>query len=252
MRREEKIMGIKNIFKRYEIKYLLNKKDKEDLLKLMKDKMILDEHGQATIRNIYYDTNTYLLARRSLEKPTYKEKLRVRSYVKSEREDLVFVELKKKCKSEVFKRRIRISQGEAISFLGDLNMTEKDLNFTKKNGSDEQIAKEIMYFRNMYRDLKPVVFLSYEREAYFAKDDEEVRITFDNNIRYRTYNLDLSYEPSGEFLIDEGITLMEVKTGTGMPMWLAHFLSDKHIYKASFSKYGAAYKDLLRKGEINV
>ena len=245
-------MGIKNVFKRYEIKYLLNEKEKEDLLELMKYRMVADEHGQATIRNIYYDTHTYLLARRSMEKPTYKEKLRVRSYVKSEAEDLVFVELKKKCKSEVFKRRIRIPQAEALSFLGDLSLTEKDLYFPKRKATDEQIAREIMYFRNMYRDLKPVVFLSYDREAYFAKDDEDLRITFDKNIRYRTYNLDLSHEPSGEFLINEGSSLMEVKTGVGIPMWLARFLSDKHLYKASFSKCGAAYKDLVRRGEINV
>ncbi len=245
-------MGIKSVFKRYEVKYLLNENEKQDLICLMNDRMIEDEHGKAAIRNIYYDTDTFLLARRSLEKPTYKEKLRIRSYVQAGPEEPVFVELKKKYKKEVFKRRIRIPQEEARRFLSDPDMSEKDLQGLKKKNSDEQIAREIRYFRDMYKTLAPVVFLSYDREAYFAKDDDQVRITFDRNIRYRTDRLSLSEEIGGEYLIDPEMVLMEVKTGAGMPLWLAHFLSDKKLFKASFSKYGAAYEDMARKGEIHV
>ena len=67
-------------FKRYEIKYLLEKKEKEEILRTMEPYMKLDEYGRSTIRNIYFDTDTFRLIRRSLEKPAYKEKLRMRSY----------------------------------------------------------------------------------------------------------------------------------------------------------------------------
>ena len=245
-------MANQNVFKRVEIKYLLDADEKKELLELMKDKMIPDEHGEATIRNIYYDTDTFLLIRRSIEKPKYKEKLRVRSYKTSGPEDNVFVELKKKCKNVVFKRRIFIENGKAESFLAGENLAEDEFDRADAKPSDKQIAREITYFRDMYETLKPVVYLSYDREAYFGKDDKGFRMTFDRNIMYRTNKLSLSEEPGGLQLIGEGQSLMEVKLGGGMPLWLARFLSDKKLFKASFSKYGAAYKDMVKRGEINV
>lgn len=245
-------MAYQNVFNRVEIKYLLDADEKERLLEFMADKMIPDEHGQATIRNIYYDTDTFLLIRRSIEKPKYKEKLRVRSYTKSGPDDKVFVELKKKCKDVVFKRRIFIPQQKAVSFLAGTDLAENEFDREDAKPSDKQIAKEITYFRDMYETLKPVVYLSYDREAYFGREDKGFRITFDKNIMYRTDRLSLSEDPGGLQLIGEGQSIMEVKLGGGMPLWLAGFLSDKKIFKASFSKYGAAYKDMVKRGEINV
>ena len=89
-------MNVQKVFKRYEIKYLVTKQQKKDLLGLMELHMVPDEFGRSTIRNVYYDTSNHLLIRRSIEKPTYKEKLRMRSYVTATSESSVFVELKKK------------------------------------------------------------------------------------------------------------------------------------------------------------
>ena len=91
-------MAYQTTFERYEIKYLLTPQQKELLLRAMQGRMQLDQFGRSTIRNIYYDTDTFRLIRRSLEKPTYKEKLRIRSYRQVRPGDPVFVELKKKCK----------------------------------------------------------------------------------------------------------------------------------------------------------
>lgn len=57
--------------------------------------MALDEYGRTTIRNLYFDTDNYRLIRRSIDKPAYKEKLRVRSYKQADADSTVFVELKK-------------------------------------------------------------------------------------------------------------------------------------------------------------
>ena len=89
-------MGSQMVFQRYEIKFLLTRKQKECILKAMEPYMELDAYGRSTIRNIYYDTDNYRLVRKSLEKPVYKEKLRVRSYSAAAPDDKVFVELKKK------------------------------------------------------------------------------------------------------------------------------------------------------------
>ena len=88
-------MAYQTIFKRYEIKYLLTTVQKDLILQAMEPYMALDRYGRTTIRNIYFDTDNYRLIRRSIEKPAYKEKLRIRSYIKATPKSTVFVELKK-------------------------------------------------------------------------------------------------------------------------------------------------------------
>lgn len=230
-------MAYQATFKRYEIKYLLTQQQKQAILQVMQPYMKLDQYGRTTIRNIYYDTDTYRLIRRSLEKPAYKEKLRIRSYQTAAPDDLVFVELKKKYKSVVYKRRLPLSETEArISF---------------NNGSPlpvhSQIAEEIEYFRSYYEGLHPTVFLSYEREAFYALDNSDFRVTFDENILYRTNDFSLGSEAYGTPLLNKEETLMEIKTAGGLPLWMSHELNRLKVFHTSFSKYGSAYQDLMTK-----
>lgn len=218
-------------FKRHELKYLLNEKQKERVLHAMEPYMALDEYGRSTIRNIYLYTDTFLLVRRSIEKPLYKEKLRVRSYHRSGPEDLVFVEIKKKYDSIVYKRRVALPD----------ETVEACLESGESLPIHSQIAQEIDYFRHLHPNLHPAMFLSYEREAFYELGGGDFRVTFDENILYRESGLSLREKPSGTPLLQEGQTLMEIKTGTGIPLWMTHCLTENHIFRTSFSKYGAAY-----------
>jgi len=228
-------MAYQATFKRYELKYLLSKKEKEKVLEAMAAYMELDKYGRCTIRNIYLDTDNFRLIRRSLEKPVYKEKLRIRSYRRVEPQDMVFVELKKKYKSVVYKRRLVLSEKEVME------------SFRKETPLPlhSQIGDEIEYFREYYGHLYPAVFLSYEREAYFMKDGSDFRVTFDENILYRRENFSLGSSVYGTPLLEEGQTLMEIKTSGGIPLWMSQILTQCHIYKTSFSKYGLAYKNMI-------
>ena len=228
-------MGYQTIFKRYELKYLLTRRQKELLVETMKPYMALDQYGHSTIRNIYYDTDTYRLIRRSLDKPVYKEKLRVRSYAKANAEDSVFVELKKKYDSVVYKRRIVLP----------LQQAQEWLDGKKERPCQTQIAEEIDYFLSYYRTLHPVVFLSYEREAFYPLNGGEFRVTFDENIRCRREELSLGTEIFGTPLLSEDQILMEIKTPGGIPLWMTHFLTGQHINRASYSKYGTAYREMI-------
>ena len=221
-------MAYQATFKRYEIKYLLNEQKKREILKAMEAHMKLDNHGRHTIRNIYFDTNNYRLIRRSLEKTIYKEKLRLRSYQKTSSEDPVFVELKKKYDSVVYKRRLTLPQEQVL----------ESFRQGKPLRVNSQIAAEIEYFRSYYANLHPAVFIAYDREAYFALDGSDFRVTFDKNILYRTSDLSLGSEVYGIPLLGEGETLMEIKTSGGYPLWMSHELSRLKLYKTSFSKYG--------------
>lgn len=228
-------MSYQNMFKRYEIKYLITKNQKQELLKIMKNHMEPDKFGKSTICNIYFDTPNNLLIRRSLDKPCYKEKLRVRSYGVAKPDSRVFVEIKKKYKSVVYKRRIAMAEKEMIDYL------------INGNGLSQvtQISKEIDYFIKMYENIEKAMFLSYKREAFFSKTDKNLRITFDENILARDYDISLISGVYGEKILEEGMVLLEVKTALGIPIWLLEFLSENKIYKRSFSKYGEAYKQIL-------
>ena len=110
-------MSYQAVFKRYELKYLLDQEQKQRILTAMEPYMVLDRFGRTTIRNLYFDTDNYRLIRHSIEKPAYKEKLRLRSYSRPEGSSPVFVELKKKYQAVVYKRRLAMSQEQAISWL---------------------------------------------------------------------------------------------------------------------------------------
>ena len=228
-------MSYQAVFKRYEIKYLLTYEEKQKILDAMEPYMKLDKYGRTTIRNIYFDTDKYRLIRRSMEKPAYKEKIRIRSYELATHESQVFVELKKKYNKVVYKRRITMPESVAMSWVsGEIPCPE-----------DTQITREIDYFCKFYGGVKPSVFLSYEREAYFERNGGDFRVTFDDNILCRQTDLSLTYPPSGDGILPEGMVMMEVKCSGGMPMWMVKVLSREKIFKTSFSKYGNAYEKLI-------
>lgn len=218
-----------SVFKRYELKYVLTKKQYLNIIEEINKKLIPDKYGKSTIQSLYYDRDDNLLIRRSIEKPEYKEKIRLRSYGLVSNNDFVYLELKKKCQGVVFKRRIEIKLKDAINNKLD----------------DSQISKEIKYFISFYKPLKPRMLLLYDRTAYFG--DDELRITFDENIRYRTNRLALDEGLDGNILYQNDMVLMEIKMIKAMPLWLARLLDKEKIYKTSFSKYGEAYKKELLK-----
>lgn len=231
-------MDYQNIFERYELKYLLTREQKQQILTAMAPYMEQDAYAVSKIRNLYYDTPDYRLIRRSIEKPIYKEKLRLRSYGTVMSDGEVFVELKKKYNSIVYKRRIGMEECVAMKYLSGGELEQEPT----------QITREIDYFIGMYRGLAPRVFLSYEREAFKGKNKDGFRITFDENILWRREDLSLCSGAYGEPILSEDQVLMEVKTVDAIPLWMVRLLTDNHIYKTSFSKYGNAYRRILEKG----
>ena len=238
---------IQNCFKRYEKKFLLTRTQYEAMKAGMAGHMEPDAHSNYTICNLYCDTDDWQLIRESIEKPAYKEKLRVRSYGSASETDNVFVEIKKKFDGVVYKRRIVLPAGEAAAYLETGSLKEPS-----------QISREIDWMRTRL-DLKPKVFIGYDREAYAGAkgvENPELRITFDTNLRYREDRLDLRRGDDGLPLLDGGQVLMEIKIPGTAPLWLARLLSENDIRMTSFSKYGTYYKNIVlnksiqdRKGE---
>lgn len=220
-----------DIFKRYEKKYLLTEPQYQALLVILQEQMTPDSHDQYTICNLYYDTPSFQLIRASIEKPVYKEKLRLRSYGVPNAEDTVFLELKKKYDGIVYKRRAKMSLSEADHYLTERKKPEK-------NG---QILREIDWFLDFYQP-EPKTYISYDRMAFFGRENSNLRITFDTNIRWRENSLFLGDGVWGDSLLEKGVYLMEIKMPNAMPVWLSHSLDRLEIFPTSFSKYGNCYK----------
>ncbi len=225
--------GIQSCFKRYEKKYMLTPEQYRAMILGMAFHMRPDEHPRYTIGNVYFDTADYELIRTSLEKPVYKEKLRVRSYGVPGDDGLVFVEIKKKFDGVVYKRRVTMTAKEADVWLrGGIAPVRS------------QISHEIEWFMQFYHPT-PAVYIAYDREAYAGIDNDELRITFDRNLRWRDYNVDLRAGDYGEPILGDDRILMEIKIPGAAPLWLARLLSEHHIVSESFSKYGAYYKQAV-------
>lgn len=227
------------VFKRFEIKYLLSENAQERLLQVIEPYMSMDRYGCTTIRNLYFDTPDYRLIRRSIEHPAFKEKLRLRSYRQLTSGEDAFVEIKRKYRSQVYKRRLAMPEEDAIGWLCH----------NSKAPPDSQIGREIEYMRTYYKSLRPQVYLSYDRCAYDCCQGGDLRITFDRNICARRDDLFLGAESGGTPLLPENRILMEVKTSGAMPLWLVNWLSREKLYKTPFSKYGTAYRLLVYEGE---
>lgn len=229
-------MSDQMIFKRYEMKYLLSRTQYLHITEAFDGRMKPDIHGKSTILSLYFDTPDDLLIRRSLEKPLYKEKLRVRSYGIADTDTTVFVELKKKYQSVVYKRRIAMSEEEARRYL-----------LSHTSVMDTQISREIDYCLFHYHNLMPRMLLSYDRTAFYAMDNPQFRITFDENILWRDQDITLTTGIGGTAVLPADTILMEVKTADAIPLWLVQLLSREKIYKTSFSKYGTAWLQKQRR-----
>lgn len=235
------------VFNRREHKYMLDRRTFENVVDVLDRYMELDSHNidkkPYVISNIYYDTRDDYLIRHSLSKPVYKEKLRLRSYGIPRMESKVFLEIKKKFDGVVNKRRTKLRLSEAYEFL------ETGVAPPVADYMNGQVVKELEYFLGRY-DLQPKLYLAYDRIAYFEKDNDDLRISFDMNIRSRRYDLHLEMGDYGKLLLDEDMFLMEVKTSLAKPLWLTHMLDELEIRRRSFSKYGTEFRKTLRKASI--
>lgn len=238
---------IAETFNRYEYKYLINESTFEKISDYLLEFLTPDKYnvdGNAySIANLYYDTNNDFLIRTSLSKPAYKEKLRLRAYGIPSLSDKVFIEIKKKYKGIVNKRRTNIVLEDAYFF------TENGYPSKVTSIMNRQVTSEITYFLKVYPAF-PKLYLAYDRFAFFGKENSNIRVSFDTNIRTRRYDLRLEYGDYGEKLLDKELYLMEIKAENSIPLWLTKMLSDYEIKRMGFSKYGTEFKKYLSNAEM--
>ncbi len=236
-------------FDRVEKKYLINKNQKKELLKIIKKNMKKDGYHKSGVLNIYFDTDNYDLIIQSIDHPIFKEKLRARSY---EGYDKVFFEIKTKMLGKDYnvgyKRRVLVTKKDYGDFVKKKASFAEIAKRKIETPADTQIAREIEYFIDHF-NLKPKILVYYKRESY--KGDNNLRVTFDTDLKYRNRNLRFTKNSKDKrALSDDKNIIMEIKALGSYPLWLVNALSSEHVYPQRFSKIGKVY-ELLRK-EQNV
>ena len=229
-----------DIFRRIEKKYIVNKEQYIKIKEKMKEYMDEDKFGRSTICNIYFDTEKYDLIKHSISKPKFKDKVRLRSYNVPNGDSKVFLEIKRKSDGVVGKRRIEMKLSDFYKYMKDSNSVEN---------ANKQIKTELDYYFKIY-NLRPAMYISYEREAFYQKDNPDFRVTFDNEILARKNDLNLEKGSYGENILGENKYIMEVKTLGALPIWFVKILDEEKIIPGSFSKYGTAYQEFILKPEI--
>ena len=221
-----------SVISRYEVKYYISFDTYHKLMNSINEYLVRDKYYYETIYNLYFDNDYFELINNSIDKPIYKEKIRLRSYSKVNNDTKVFLEIKKKYNNNSNKRRVVISYKDYLNYI--------------KSGiipkCDKQIISEIDYCFKKY-SLKPMIKIVYDRYAYKLKIDDEFRITFDTNIRYNLDELDFNSDNDIMFMNDGYI--MEIKTYNGIPIWLKDVLDSLNIYPMSYSKVGEILKECV-------
>lgn len=239
------------VFNRYEKKYLISQKEFGQLIPVFNEYMVLDPHNiqgnPYSICNLYLDNQNDELIRNSIEKPAYKEKLRLRSYGIVKPQDTVYLEIKKKYEGLVNKRRTPLALADAMEYLDSGKKIQA-------GNLNKQVMNEIEYIQKLYKTV-PKVFISYDRIAFFSKEkfnkNDDFRLTLDTNIKTRRTDLRLDSQIYGESILPEDTWILEAKSFYSFPLWFSKLLSQKQIFPESFSKYGTEFiQNVLGKNDI--
>ncbi|MBQ2660242.1 polyphosphate polymerase domain-containing protein [Candidatus Saccharibacteria bacterium] len=246
------------VFRRVEKKYLISKEEKDLILKLIKKHVRKNKYFQSTVCSIYFDTKNDDLIIKQVDKPldkaSFREKVRLRSYNVPKMEDYIFFELKTKHREG----KDKLSDKRRFQFLlkdyydwekGRATLEEIAKRKIEKT-NDVQVARELEYIIK-YLNLAPKILIACERESYEGKEDKQLRLTFDDGLRYRSKDLKLEKGANGKkFFEGEKNIIMEIKAAGGMPLWLVEALNKLKAYPQPFSKYGKIYQQM--KGKKNV
>lgn len=230
-------------FMRYENKYIITDKQKDILLPILLEYTDFDKYCVGNkdypIYSLYFDTENNDVVRRSVQKPYYKEKLRLRSYkLNPNDDDTVFLEIKKKIGGIVNKRRVVLTYKQAVRFI-------KYGKVPQLNGIQKQIMNEICYYTKLH-PIEKNVLIHYDRTALFGKNDKSLRITFDRNLTANENTDILRTDSNGDFIVTPDTRIMEIKISGATPLWLTKILTENKIYRSSFSKFGRNFQNGLR------
>ena len=241
--------GSQTTHRRGEVKYLLTKKQRHQLLLLIAPYVELDTYPHSQITSTYFDTVENRILRRSFEKPLYREKIRVRSYgILQKLDHPCFLEFKKKLRGTVYKRRVSMTFSEAYCYLGSGVRPFESLTYlnNSQRAAAHCVLDEFDQALERYGMLAPSLAVSYQRFSIRENGTDSLRITFDTNIKWSSCPQNLVIANPTHPLLEHDSYIMEIKAAAAMPLWLVEILANLKIYPRSFSKIGKSYAAWLQ------
>ncbi len=204
---------------RHELKFYIGQSQYHLLRSALNGVLQVDPHarrngGEYMIRSLYFDTVFDTAYYDKINGVKDRDKYRIRIYNLSDCD--IFMECKTKAGAFISKRSIKIPRTLADQLIaGD----PAGLEFTSSG-----------LLRDVYREMKinflhPVVIVDYDREAYIHPA-EEVRITFDKNVRTGMNSVSLFDEKVPTVpVLEPGSMILEVKFNRLLPPYIASLIS---------------------------
>jgi hypothetical protein len=225
---------------KYEFKYIVPVSLMDQLREAIRPYVELDPYAAAmedhhyTVRSVYFDTSRFDYFYEKVDGYKIRKKIRIRGYNQNTGDDTVFMEIKRKFKEPIEKDRERLTfevmkrlmAGEGSRAFGDVE-------------DDHGVNGAGKFLFHVYRNnLKPVVLVIYEREAFFDRFKNDVRITIDKNLRSVAYPcIDDLYSEDKAIPALKGNFILEVKFKDHFPGWLRIITGQLGLIKRSASKY---------------
>ena len=227
---------------RFEYKYIVHNKHLSQLRDTIFPFLEIDEFAFAeieneyTVRSIYFDTPSYDFYFEKVEGIKNRKKVRLRGYNNFQKGNQVFLEIKRKYDIPIIKYRSPLLYENALKIF-----QEKTLNGYAINKFENMVGyqnSKRFFYQVFSKNLRPVVNVVYEREAFYSKFDRTVRITFDKNLRSIGYPaLENLYSEQGLKSALSDHFILEVKFNNFFPSWLNPIISRFGLLKQSASKY---------------
>ncbi len=216
---------------RYELKFLLSTKWAEILkyrlsIVMDKDTFSISPTGEYYIRSLYYDDIYNTAYYEKLDGKFEREKYRIRFY--NFDDSFITLELKGKKGDLSYKKRDVISKEEYLQI--------RNKEFDKIEFNDRNVLKDFIKMIKT-KNIKPSVIVDYKRLAFTYKF-EDVRITFDENIKSGRYNHDLLNKniPLYNVLEDNNV-ILEVKYNNRLPGFLNDVIKTVPMVRIAVSKF---------------
>ena len=227
---------------RYEFKYFVKENDLDRLRGIIMpfvnmDKFAeVDDKNQYTVRSVYFDTPRYDFYYEKVEGIKNRKKVRLRGYDKDDGNNIVFFEIKRKYDIPIVKYRAPVKFEDALDMFHSRNINGQVVSnefFPKGNENSKRF-----FYQIFSKNLRPVVLIVYEREAYQSKFDDTIRITFDKNLRSKAFPaIDELFQEDKLSQALGGRFILEVKFNDHFPNWLNPIISNFSLRKQSASKY---------------
>ncbi len=237
--------------KRFERKYIINFQTYEMVKNYMKKYFSPDKNGDNgvyRVTSLYYDSPDFRAYREKVDGEKKRSKVRLRVYQDLKGNYLnptnkkVLLEIKKRDNLNVFKKKSLMSQNEAKEFIKKPVLHKNIIN----NGVDS--LTEVAYLRTLY-NIRPIVIVSYIREAFTNKFGPEVRITFDKCVKYRDANFDVQEAKCKNYSLDPRLIIMEIKYNELLPVWISKLIGKYSLILNTFGKYSVSVEKMINKRE---